>query len=47
MSPFRNKNHKIAFSYVTKNIHAIVMVLVYDTSSECVLQMYEVSLKYL
>ena len=30
-----------------KNKHAIVMVLVYDTSSECTLQMYEVSLKYL
>ena len=29
------------------NIHARVMVLVHDTSSECALQMYEVSLKYL
>ena len=28
-------------------IHARVMVLVLDTSSECALQMYEVSLKYL
>ena len=45
------KNYKIAFSYVTrgiiwKNIHARVMVLMHDTS-ECALQMYEVSLKYL
>ena len=30
-----------------KNIYARVMVLVYDTSSQCALQMYEVSLKYL
>ena len=30
-----------------KNAHARVMVLVHDTSSECALQMYEVSLKYL
>ena len=30
-----------------KNIHARVMVPVHDTSSQCVLQMYEVSLKYL
>ena len=30
-----------------KNIHAIVMVLVHDMSSQCALQMYEVSLKYL
>ena len=30
-----------------KNIHARVMVLVHDTSSQCVLQMYEVLLKYL
>ena len=29
------------------NRHAIVMVLVYDKSSQCALQMYEVSLKYL
>ena len=29
------------------NTHAIVMVLVHDTSSQCALQMYEVSLKYL
>ena len=28
-------------------IHARVMVLVHDKSSECALQMYEVSLKYL
>ena len=39
-------------SYVTRGIilkysHARVMVLVYDTSSQCALQMYEVSLKYL
>ena len=30
-----------------KNIHARVIVLVHDTSSQCALQMYEVSLKYL
>ena len=30
-----------------KNTHAIVMVLVQDTSSQCVLQMYEVSWKNL
>ena len=29
------------------NIHARVMVLVHDRSSQCALQMYEVSLKYL
>ena len=29
-----------------KNIQARVMVLVHDTSSQCALQMYEVSLKY-
>ena len=30
-----------------KNIYARVMVHVYDTSCQCALQMYEVSLKYL
>ena len=30
-----------------KNVHARVMVLVHDTSSQSALQMYEVSLKYL
>ena len=30
-----------------ENKHARVMVLVHDTLSECALQMYEVSLKYL
>ena len=30
-----------------KNIHARVMVLVHDTPSQCALQMYDVSLKYL
>ena len=30
-----------------KNTHARVMVFVHDTSSQCALQMYEVSLKYL
>ena len=30
-----------------KNIYARVMVLEHDTSSQCALQMYEVSLKYL
>ena len=30
-----------------ENINARVMVLVHDMSSECALQMYEVSLKYL
>ena len=45
--------HKIAFTYDTrgnilKNIHARVMVLMHhDMSSQCALQMYEVSLKYL
>ena len=29
------------------NKHARVMVLLHDTLSECALQMYEVSLKYL
>ena len=50
--PFRNQtNYKIAFSCYKgnnlKNKHARVMVLVHETSSECALQMYEVSLKYL
>ena len=30
-----------------KNTQARVMVLVHDTSSQCALQIYEVSLKYL
>ena len=30
-----------------KNIYARVMVLVHDMSSQCALQMYEVSVKYL
>ena len=30
-----------------KNKHARVMVHVHDTASQCALQMYEVSLKYL
>ena len=30
-----------------KNIYARVMVLVHDTSSQCALQIYEASLKYL
>ena len=30
-----------------KNIHAGVIILVHDTSSECALQNYEVLLKYL
>ena len=30
-----------------KNIYIRVMALVHDTSSQCALQMYEVSLKYL
>ena len=30
-----------------KNTHARVMVLVHDTSSQCALQTYDVSLKYL
>ena len=29
------------------HVHARVMALVHDTSSQCALQMYEVSLKYL
>ena len=44
----RNKKiHKIAFFNVTRGIiyiHARVMVLMHDMSSECALQMYEVSL---
>ena len=52
ISPFfKNKKHKIALYYKgnsLKNIHARVMALVHDMSSECALQMYEVSsLKYL
>ena len=44
--------HEIPFTYITKgdnlkNIYAKVMVLVHSTSSQCALQMYEVSLKYL
>ena len=52
-SPFMNQKYlKIEFSYVKsgiilKNIHARVMVLMQDTFSECALQVYEVSLKYL
>ena len=30
-----------------KNIHARFMVLLHDTSAQCVLQMYDNSLKYL
>ena len=30
-----------------KNIHARVMVLVHNASSECAIKMFEVSLKYL
>ena len=48
--PLRNKkNHKIACykGNNLKNIHARVMFLMHDTLSECALQMYEVSLKYL
>ena len=30
-----------------KYVHAIVMVLVHNTSSECAFQMYEISLKYI
>ena len=45
------KRTKIAFSFVTSRIiwkiNARDMVLVHNTSSECGLQMYEVSLKYL
>ena len=32
---------------ITQNIQSRVMVLVHDTSSQCALQMYKVSLKYL
>ena len=44
--------HEIPFTYITrgdnlKNIYARVMVLVHKASSQCALQMYEVSLKYL
>ena len=44
--------HDFVTTYVTKGdnlktTHARVMVLMYDTLSQCALQMYEVSLKYL
>ena len=50
--PFRNKKntelHLVMLQgELFENIHARVMVLVHDMSSECALQMYEVSLKYL
>ena len=52
--PFRNqkkitKLHLVMLqgNNLKKNNHARVMVLVPNTSSECALQMYEVSLKYL
>ena len=35
------------YFFILYDIHAKVMVLVHDTWSECALQMYEVSLKYL
>ena len=46
VSPFQESNfHKIALRYVARqNIDASVMVFMYDTLPECVLQMYEVSL---
>ena len=51
--PFRNtlitKLHLVMLQgeLFEKYIRAIVMVLVHDTSSECAIQMYEVSLIYL
>ena len=44
------QNNCIKLCYKGNNLktkHPIVMVLVHDTSSECALQMYDVSLKYL
>ena len=43
----RNCNYLLYKGDNMKNTHARVMVLVHDTSSQCALQMYEVSLKYL
>ena len=45
---WQHKNHKIAFSYVTrgivlKNIHTRVMVLMHNMSSEC-MKFVEISL---
>ena len=50
--PFRNKKSQncVLLCYkgnALKNIYVIVMVLMHDTLSECALQTYEVSLKYL
>ena len=51
VSPFRKKITKLHLVMLQgeyfENIHARVMVIVHDTSSECALQMYGVSLKYL
>ena len=49
--PERNQNitkfHLVILQWEwLKIIHAKVIVLVYDTSSECALQMYDVLLKY-
>ena len=43
----RNRNNLHYKRDNLKNIYAIVMVLVHDTTSQCALLMYEVSLKYL
>ena len=50
--PFKNKNitklHLVMLQGNNlKNIKARVMVFMHDILSECALQMYEVSLKYL
>ena len=39
--------HRPTNSGKGENVHARVMVFVHETLSECALQMYEVSLKYL
>ena len=45
------RGHEIAFTYVTREIiwkiYMQELCFVHDTSSQCALQMYEVSLKYL
>ena len=42
-----NDQREITPREITPKISKAVMVLVHDTSSQCTLQMYEVSLKYL
>ena len=45
--PQRTRNSIANDQMEPKNVQSRVMVLVHDTSSQCTLQMYEVSLKYL